>query len=101
MWFCAAFAYDRRMASKLTPLRAIRAAIKAAGGPTALARQLSARGRVIRSAQVIQGWVTTRRVPADHCPDVEAITGVRCEDLRPDVNWSVLRGCTCPDKQAA
>ena len=23
---------------------------------------------------------------------LKAATGIRCEDLRPDVNWSVLRG---------
>lgn len=34
-----------------------------------------------------------RAVPAERCPDIEVATGgkVRCEDLRPDVEWSVLR----------
>ena len=34
-----------------------------------------------------------RRVPADYCPRIEEATGglVRCEDLRPDVRWDVLR----------
>jgi DNA-binding transcriptional regulator YdaS (Cro superfamily) len=40
---------------------------------------------------VIYQWKKTR-VPADRCPDVEQLTGVRCEDLRPDVNWAVVRG---------
>lgn len=36
----------------------------------------------------------TRRVPAEYCPRIEEATGgaVRCEDLRPDVRWDVLRG---------
>lgn len=35
-----------------------------------------------------------KRVPAEHCPAIERATGgaVRCEDLRPDVDWAVLRG---------
>lgn len=36
---------------------------------------------------------TSRRVPAEHCPAIEKATNgaVRCEELRPDVAWSVLR----------
>ena len=32
-------------------------------------------------------------VPVERCPDIEMLTNgeVRCEDLRPDVNWPVLR----------
>jgi DNA-binding transcriptional regulator YdaS (Cro superfamily) len=32
-------------------------------------------------------------VPAAHCPSIERATkgAVRCEDLRPDVDWAVLR----------
>jgi len=32
-------------------------------------------------------------VPAERCPDIELLTNgqVRCEELRPDVNWSILR----------
>ncbi len=34
-----------------------------------------------------------RRVPAERCPSIERATGgaVRCEDLRPDVDWAYLR----------
>ena len=34
-----------------------------------------------------------RRVPAEHCPVIERLTGgaVRCEELRPDIEWHVLR----------
>lgn len=38
-------------------------------------------------------WENRTRVPAERCPDIERATNgaVRCEDLRPDVDWSVLR----------
>lgn len=36
-------------------------------------------------------WRKRGRVPAEHCPAIERETGVRCEDLRPDVPWDVLR----------
>lgn len=37
-----------------------------------------------------------RRVPAEHCPEIERLTAgaVRCEDLRPDMNWAHLRAAT-------
>ncbi|MDR3382290.1 transcriptional regulator [Cupriavidus basilensis] len=60
-------------------------AIEAAGGITKLARAIGV------STQRVSNW-RDRRVPAEHCPDIEATTGVRCEHLRPDVNWAVLRG---------
>lgn len=44
-------------------------------------------------------WFNTpRRVPAEHCPAIERATGgrVRCEDLRPDVAWDVLRAQGAP-----
>jgi DNA-binding transcriptional regulator YdaS (Cro superfamily) len=39
---------------------------------------------------------TDRRFPAEHCPVIERATtergqAVRCEELRPDVAWDVLR----------
>lgn len=60
-------------------------AIARAGGLTEMAKKLGVTGHA-----VIYQWKKTR-VPADRCPDIEALTGVRCEELRPDVNWSVLR----------
>jgi len=47
---------------------------------------------------LISQWKTgTRKVPAKHCPAVERATGgvVRCEDLRPDVDWAYLRATNC------
>jgi DNA-binding transcriptional regulator YdaS (Cro superfamily) len=46
------------------------------------------------SPVLLSQWGTGKRqVPAEHCPAIERATGgaVRCEDLRPDVEWSVLR----------
>lgn len=49
-------------------------------------------------------WRKRGRVPAEHCPAIERATAgaVRCEDLRPDVDWSVLRGAhpVTPDAAA-
>ena len=41
-------------------------------------------------SQLLKG---ERNVPAELCPDIERVTGgaVRCEELRPDVAWDVLR----------
>lgn len=60
-------------------------AIELAGGTTKLARDLGLTGH----ATVYQ-WTKTR-IPAEWCPRIEALTGVRCEELRPDVAWGVLR----------
>lgn len=46
------------------------------------------------SSMTVYQW-QRRKVPAEHCPSIERAFGVRCEDLRPDVDWSVLR---CPEK---
>lgn len=42
--------------------------------------------------QTIQSWLRTR-VPAEWCPAIERATGgeFTCEQLRPDVEWEVLR----------
>lgn len=36
-------------------------------------------------------WKVRGNVPAEYCPAIERETGVKCEELRPDVPWSVLR----------
>ncbi|WP_071058691.1 YdaS family helix-turn-helix protein [Pelistega sp. MC2] len=46
---------------------------------------------------LISQWALSKRqVPAERCPDIEKATNglVRCEDLRPDVDWSILRTST-------
>ena len=68
---------------KITP---IEQAIIAMGGVAEVVRKLNLNGH----ATVFQ-WKKTR-VPAERCPQIEQATGglVRCEDLRPDVAWSVI-----------
>ena len=55
-------------------------------GLTRLARELGLR------PQAVSNW-RSRGVPAEYCPANERATQgrVRCEDVRPDVDWSVLR----------
>lgn len=65
-------------------------AIAAAGGISALAKSLG-----LKSHSVVNQW-RSKRVPSDYCPDIERLTGVPCEDLRPDVRWDVLRGNAAP-----
>lgn len=39
----------------------------------------------------ISQWCSaTKQVPASQCPLIERHTGVLCETLRPDVDWTVL-----------
>lgn len=65
---------------------AIEQAVMKCGGTTKLAQGLG-----LPMANVWQWKTGRRRVPAEWCPDIERLTGVRCEDLRPDINWGVLR----------
>ena len=64
-------------------------ACDAVNGPSRLAVLLTERGRKTSKASISR-W-KKERVPAEACPDIEALTGIACELLRPDVNWSVLR----------
>ena len=70
-------------------------AIEIAGGQSALARAIGG------SAQTVNNWIRRASVPAEHCHAIERATNgaVRCEDLRPDVEWSVLR--TSREQEAA
>lgn len=48
----------------------------------------------MKNSVLVNQWVNgVRQVPAERCPAIERATGgaVRCEDLRPDVEWGVLR----------
>lgn len=69
-------------------MHAIDKAAALVGNQSALAALLG----VTKSA-VNQWKDPDRKVPAEHCPLIERATGgqVRCEDLRPDVAWDVLR----------
>lgn len=69
--------------------------------PSAIERAIAACGSAVTLAGLIEvtpaavgQWKSgERRVPAERCPLIERATGgvVRCEDLRPDVAWDVLR----------
>jgi DNA-binding transcriptional regulator YdaS (Cro superfamily) len=62
-------------------------AIEKAGGTSAVASLFG-----IKPASV-SGWIARGSVPAEHCPAIERHSkgAVRCEDLRPDVDWAYLR----------
>lgn len=67
-------------------------AIRILGGPVQAARILNVNGG---RYQTVQSWLATR-VPAEYCPAIEGETRARgeavmCEELRPDVQWGVLR----------
>ena len=66
-------------------MEALEKAIAAAGGVGLLA------GKINVSPSAPSMWKARKRVPAEYCPAIERETGVRCEELRPDVAWDVLR----------
>lgn len=67
----------------------IRRAISFLGGPVRAAEKLG-----ISRYQTVQQWVLNGSVPPKYCPEIEKATHgeVRCEDIRPDVDWGFLRG---------
>lgn len=74
------------------------------GNQTRLAEVLSSPTKKISQAHV-WNWLNStnpdKMPPAEYCPAIERATGgqVLCEDLRPDVDWAVLRG-TSRDESA-
>lgn len=72
-----------------TEKAALQRAAEILGGQAALGMAIG-----IDDRRRIWPWFNTdRRVPAEHCPEIERATGgkVLCEELRPDVNWSYVR----------
>ena len=63
-------------------------AVEIVGSSAALAHKLG-----VTKAAVSQWKLPGRKVPAEHCPKIERLTEhtVTCEQLRPDVDWAVLR----------
>lgn len=61
---------------------ALERAIKAAGSPAKLATAIGFRPNVVGN------WRLRKQIPAEQCPAVERATGVRCEEMRPDVIWT-------------
>lgn len=70
-------------------MKNLQTAIDLAGGQSALASAIGVK------QQHVWNWLNRGegRVPAEHCPAIERATkgAVRCEHLRPDVAWDVLR----------
>jgi DNA-binding transcriptional regulator YdaS (Cro superfamily) len=69
-------------------MNALKNAEKLIGSQSALARAVGV------APQVVNNWQRRGNVPADYCPSIERVTkgAVTCEQLRPDVDWAVLRG---------
>jgi len=80
----------------------IRQACTIVGGATKLAGAIGVTPSAITQWRLPEGEKFFRQVPAERCPQIEQATGglVRCEDLRPDVQWSVLRGTELATPQA-
>jgi DNA-binding transcriptional regulator YdaS (Cro superfamily) len=72
--------------------QALRRAADVVGGQAALASILGFANRT-----GVWPWFNTdRKVPAEYCPAIERATKAKgqpvlCEELRPDVEWGVLR----------
>lgn len=51
----------------------------------------------VTPAMVHQWSKSIRPVAAERCPEIEKATGgvIRCEDLRPDIDWAYLRTTGC------
>ncbi len=49
----------------------------------------------------VSQWKTAG-VPVEHCPRIERLTAgtVRCEEMRPEVDWAYLRATDCDIKAA-
>lgn len=65
--------------------------IKTLGGPALVA------GRIGIRPQAVSLWAIKDQIPAQRVPELERIAKslgkpIRAEDMRPDIDWSVLRG---------
>lgn len=58
-------------------------AIDIADGQLPLARKIG-----VSQGQVWNWLNRDGRPPLEKCGEIERVTGVRCEDLRPDVHWN-------------
>ena len=73
-------------------MEALDRAVTICGSQGALAAKINVRQSLIAM------WKKRGRVPAEYCPAIERATAgeVRCEQLRPDVAWDVLRDQAAP-----
>lgn len=75
----------------------VRRACAVVGSQTELARRIGV------TVSMVSQWCTgVRPLPVDRCIDIERETAgaVRVEELRPDVDWQVIRGPAAAVKQA-
>lgn len=72
----------------MTPEESLDKAIAIIGSLKALANELK-----VTKGAIGQWKIPHRRIPAEHCPTIERLTNgqVRCEHLRPDIEWAYLR----------
>jgi DNA-binding transcriptional regulator YdaS (Cro superfamily) len=77
---------------------ALKIAIESAGSQSELGRLLG-----VSRSFIYQMAIGMKPVPAELCPKIERAThgAVRCEDLRPDVDWVVLRNSDCKHQEVA
>lgn len=68
-------------------------AARIVGSQSAMAVQLG-----LKKQNIYQWTLPGRKVPAEYCPVIERLTDrqVRCEDLRPDMDWAFIRGVDLP-----
>lgn len=76
-----------------TPVEALSSAVAKFGTQARFANALSKRTSTVVSPARVWNWLNRDGgAPSELCPDIEALSGICCERLRPDVNWAVLRG---------
>ncbi|WP_150590662.1 helix-turn-helix domain-containing protein [Pandoraea eparura] len=81
------------METKTPEQLALAKAVEIVGGQSALALALREWHPTIQQPHVAKWLKSPNGCPADYCPDIERLTKgqVTCEQLRPRVNWAVLR----------
>lgn len=68
-------------------MTALSKAVSIAGGQASLGRLIEA-----SKSQVNSWFKYGKPIPPARCISIEKATGVRCEDLRPDIEWVRKRG---------
>jgi DNA-binding transcriptional regulator YdaS (Cro superfamily) len=66
--------------------------------------QVSLANRLCVSVSMVSQWCTgARPLPTDRAIEIERVTegAVTVEELRPDIDWAVIRGKPMPTKEAA
>lgn len=65
--------------------------VRKLGGPVNIGRHLGIR------SQAVSLWIRKDRIPAERVPQLERLArelgaDVRAEQMRPDIEWGVIRG---------